>query len=505
MSENLVSWYPEGAEQFHGKVFMKTLETVRPDLYKQAEDIFSKEKAELKGNRLNASLASLQAMINREEKKEDSLLNNIFHTSGYRGMEAGQRIKAINALYQTKGIFQANIAKIQAIQDNKGGGRIDITTKFPYYLEEEIKKLNIETLSEETIKKCIEQALYTMFDKVEKNGDQPYIELAQALDDLKARTGQAWIVEELFSVYFGVQFRQLVDELKDTEITPTISAEKTKKKLWGDYFYGSKKGNVLEAVEAMASEFMQKNFGGQVKRTGATGMKADNIITYNIDVDFSEIFKNTEKNASVRARSVDRLQNLFNQVGTQGGYIVEISDKNYSLTSKAFAEKKGFAAQTGFKLEHLDTLLRKVGAVSDIEALMFVLANTDAELVGGPDADTACRFIATYIGYFLFDDLQIDEMMPGLSTQAIHLFNLDGVYIPLSVFLRAAYDAFTKMQNATQYVNVTFNSEFDYKKQTDGLQESDWTALYRQRLAKSSVDVHFFGDFVNYIKANVQL
>jgi hypothetical protein len=90
-------------------------------------------------------------------------------------------------------------------------------------------------------------------------------------------------------------------------------------------------------------------------------------------------------------------------------------------------------------------LLRKVGATSDIEALMFVLANTDAELVGGPDADTACRFIATYIGYFLFDDLQIDEMMPGLTTQAIHLFNLDGIYIPLSVFLRAAYMAFTKM------------------------------------------------------------
>jgi hypothetical protein len=47
-----------------------------------------------------------------------------------------------------------------------------------------------------------------------------------------------------------------VDELKGTGIKPTLNAEKTKKRLWGEYLYGSKKGNVLEAVEAMTAEFM---------------------------------------------------------------------------------------------------------------------------------------------------------------------------------------------------------------------------------------------------------
>jgi hypothetical protein len=93
-------------------------------------------------------------------------------------------------------------------------------------------------------------------------------------------------------------------------------------------------------------------------------------------------------------------------VGTQGGYIVEISDKNYSLTSAAFAENKGFAAQTNFKLDNFQTLLERMKVRdSDIKSLMFVLANTDSELIGGPDSTTACDFIATYIGYFLFDDL----------------------------------------------------------------------------------------------------
>jgi hypothetical protein len=135
---------------------------------------------------------------------------------------------------------------------------------------------------------------------------------------------------------------------------------------------------------------------------------------------------------------------------------------------------------------------------------MFVLANTGSELIGGEDADAVCDFVATYIGYFLFDDLHIDENFNGLKTQAIHLFNLDGIYIPLSVFLRAAYHAFTNLpEKVKDYVNVSYNSKLEYKKQTDGLQEEDWTKLYQYRMTHSSLDIHFFGDFVSFIKANV--
>jgi hypothetical protein len=115
----------------------------------------------------------------------------------------------------------------------------------------------------------------------------------------------------------------------------------------------------------------------------------------------------------------------------------------------------------------------------DISSLMFVLANTDDTLVGGPDAYDACTFIATYIGYYLFDDLQIDDNFGNISTQAVHLFNLDGVYIPLSVFLYAALEAFQKSADRSRdFVNVTYNSKFNYKKQKDGLQEEDWVKLY---------------------------
>ena len=521
MADNIYSlmnregaWYPEEASQFHNKVFIKTLEQTRPDLYKRASDFFQIEKAFLSTTGYEANLGSLKKMAQREEEKEDNLLREIFGKDNYKAVAAGERIQIINSLYAAKGAFKANIEKIQAIEKNKGGGRIDITTKFAFYLKKEIESLvardNLEELTESNIKQCIEQALYAMFFEYEKGTDnQPYAELALALDYLKSSSNQPWIIDELFSLYFGVPFNKVTQELAEGETAKVKSKDMTSK-LWVDYLYGGKKGNVLEAVEAMTIDFLQKNLGDKkVSRTGATGMKADNIITYNIEVDLEKIFGEAETDAgrSVRARSVDRLEALFDKVGSQGGYIVEISDKNYSLTSDAFAQNKGFAAQTNFKLNNLEKLLYKMKvSKGDISSLMFVLANTDDTLVGGADAYDACTFIATYIGYYLFDDLQIDDNFGNISTQAVHLFNLDGVYIPLSVFLYAALEAFQKSADRSRdFVNVTYNSKFNYKKQNDGLQEEDWVKLYQSRMTESSVDIHFFGDFVNYIKANVQL
>ena len=521
MAENLLgfkrnktdAWYPEIAAEFHGKAFLKTLQRDNIDLYEKAYDFFMFEKFDLATARHQKNLVSLLALIEREEQKEKNLMLDIFGKDNYSNLGVGERIKLINSLYSARGVFENNIQKIQNIKDGKGGGRIDVTTKFPFYLEKELEKLTDATLlTEEVLKQCVENALYMMFGEVDKKtGNSPYAELAHALDRLKNNSGSPWIVEELFALYFGVPYAEVQKALLEEEDSSdaALDLQKVKKKLWVDYLYGGKKGNVLEAVEALALDATQKALGGKVYRTGASGMKADNIVTYKIEVDVSKVFEDAKSDAgrAVRARSVDRLNALFDKIGSKGGYVVEISDKNYSLTSATFAENRGFAAQVGFKLNNFEALLNKMNVdKSDINSLMFVLANTGSELIGGEDADVVCDFVATYIGYFLFDDLHIDENFNGLKTQAIHLFNLDGIYIPLSVFLRAAYYAFTKLpEKAKDYVNVSYNSNLKYKKQTDGLQEEDWTELYQYRMTHSSLDIHFFGDFVSFIKANIQL
>ena len=72
------------------------------------------------------------------------------------------------------------------------------------------------------------------------------------------------------------------------------------------------------------------------------------------------------------------------------------------------------------------------------EDLVFALTNI------GPDTletgtEIVSHSISLMIGYFLFDDIGMD-FAKDLDVKAIHLFNLDGIYIPLSSFLFAAYD-----------------------------------------------------------------
>jgi len=87
---------------------------------------------------------------------------------------------------------------------------------------------------------------------------------------------------------------------------------------------------------------------------------------------------------------------------------------------------------------------------------MFVLANTHFLMLSeDEDFSNAERVLGAYVGFFLFDDLQIPEVEEGVNF--VHLMNLNGIYIPLSTFLFAAYNAFmqsSKPDEADKYVKV---------------------------------------------------
>jgi hypothetical protein len=113
------------------------------------------------------------------------------------------------------------------------------------------------------------------------------------------------------------------------------------------------------------------------------------------------------------------------------------------------------------------------------------------------------RFLATTIGNFLFDDIVITESLNNNKSNVnrIHILNLNGIYIPLSVFLEAAYQAFINIEDDyTKYVKVKYHSKnIEYSEQTDGLTSSDWDKLYNNVTTGSTVSFHFFGDFTSYI------
>jgi hypothetical protein len=79
----------------------------------------------------------------------------------------------------------------------------------------------------------------------------------------------------------------------------------------------------------------------------------------------------------------------------------------------------------------------------------------------------------------------------------------------LSVFLEAAYEAFSTsvVDESEKYVHVSFHETKEGKNyNTDNiLTESDWYNFRRDRMNNSSVNFHFFGDFVNFISQKINI
>ena len=130
--------------------------------------------------------------------------------------------------------------------------------------------------------------------------------------------------------------------------------------------------------------------------------------------------------------------------------IVEISAKNYTLGNNF----QGFTAQDKVTIDNFAATLEAYGYNNErLDPLVFALLNT------GPDTlrqgtDEICKNISTLIAYFLFDDIDMDLNTPA---KAIHLFNLDGIYVPLSSFLFAAYDSLKDFEKASKdYVSVSY-------------------------------------------------
>jgi hypothetical protein len=80
------------------------------------------------------------------------------------------------------------------------------------------------------------------------------------------------------------------------------------------------------------------------------------------------------------------------------------------------------------------------------EKLIFALTNIGPDTIT-EDVGTVTHNLALLIAYFLFDDIDMDD---GLNVNAVHLLNLDGVYVPLSCFLKAAYDTLKDMEQVSE-------------------------------------------------------
>lgn len=488
-------------------------------------------------------IANIQRLLLMARKSELSFLTK--YGLGNPGNDWSELIRSFNRLFSTEEALHAQLNLIkQAAHTNKKDATYhyfatyfgsNLQTAIRYYVRQEVNaNMPIQNFSN-ILDKSIELALQKTFKQkiyIDKNGDmhtsgltneekanmkmiQPFRELGKVI--------KTFLNDPIFKDSIREALGADIDFVKDTEKMMQYNQTHKHKKLpqLKDGFRNGKiKGTVGEAFESVFSQEVAKQLNGTVgnsqlslnwqsKWSGGSGVKAD-VMLYNLtfnktitNIDLLTSQTGTEN--SKRVNAIEKYESWFEQMEKAQGEIVFISDKNYQINSR-FASDGGFTAQNKVTLSNLGALLEKVGVGYSAELIDF-LANCGPDMILGDRDKEVLDSVAAQIGHFLFDDLTIEG---SHSINRIHILNLSGIYMPLSIYLEAISYAIEELAknietDMEELVKVDFVSrpgeEGAPSPWFDG--KDDWETYRQDVVHQSYVNIHFMKNFAQFITSHV--
>lgn len=499
----------------------------------------------LSGERINVALSGwenpkvlqeLQSLIDMARSSELAFLQK--YNLGMPGNDWSELIRSFNMLFADEQTLRMQIDLIKRSMlphsKNKDVTYHYFATYFGSYVqtaarEVVAKRINANTPLnnfDEILDEIIELALAKLFgSKVYKdaNGvlhttDGSKAE-KQEMEAIEAYANFAKYIEKFLS---NPTFKESVTKTLGIDmkfIRSTAKAQKSEKAqpvVKDSFSNGNIKGTIAEAFETVIGEIATEKLVGQVSGgnmvldwktewSGSSGVKAD-VILHNISCgktidNIDGLMTQSGEDDSNRKNAIENYENWFRQMQGAQGEIVFISDKNYQINSKF----GGFTAQDKVTLNNLQALFDKVH-VEYTQGLIDFLANCGSDMLLGARYTEVMDAIATQIGHFLFDDLTIEG---SHSINRIHLLNLSGIYMPLSVFLEGiqkAIEGTIMSGSAKDFVSVSFSAKPSASVAASPWEsERDWEDFREERLNQSYVNVHFMRNFAQFITSQVKI
>ena len=212
---------------------------------------------------------------------------------------------------------------------------------------------------------------------------------------------------------------------------------------------------------------------------------------------------------------VDQVGNHIVENSAQSAIIYE-STKAYSL-GKSFEDYGGFHG-TSWHAKELDTLLTDLNLTVDSGInLTTLLLNTAPYAIASDKKNEIEKTLARNVAYFLFDDYKTIGNAFGTTHNAIHIFNLSHIYVPLSYLLyrisNALANAERNLYNEVRF-NLTYPSSL-YHDQIPGFQparERTWYHSNRRWRAEQKnmwdgfkLEISFLQNFKNLLKGDLNI
>lgn len=476
----------------------------------------------------------LKALADTAKQSELAFLNK--YNINLPNNDWGGLIQAFTLLFSSQAAMEQNLKMIEQLYFKNSGIKdnryIYFVTHFGSNVQTAARSLIRSRLSinstindiDKLLDDIIELALQKTFEQrvyVDNNGIIHTNDVKKA-DKENMKIQQAYInfKKEIDKFKNNPYFKNTILELLGVDkdfINETIKAQKRHKKqpkVKDAYRDGNIKGAIGEAFEYTFAQIATENLKGQIGNsnlsldwltllTGNKGVKAD-IISHNIRVgkelaNIEGLMSQSGEDNSKRVNTIQKYREWFQQMKDAYGEIMFISDKNYQLKT-GFS---GFTAQDHVTLRNLGALLSEVGAMGsyNIRNLLDYLSNCGGDMLLGRAEEGIMDSIAVQIGNFLFDDLEITG---AVNINRIHLLNLSGFYIPLSVYFEGLISAIDSARaEMNGYVHVSFHPSGADGAASPWSGKEDFYKFRNKQLDESYVDVSFMRNFTAFITQRV--
>ena len=505
---------------------------------------------------------ALITMANAELAKEQALLNNMFNANVNFDLQKPGAVKEIidtlNACLNLKNVYERNKQLITSGTAKKG-----VFTYFNTYLLQAFdeRRLKIrdkivrrfesdaefflavkEVLDYEFDTYIIPTAIEKMLNAdVEKGVDKKYLdaykEVLRAVtsfpnNPLSEGLRKAWNLEELVhSMALDISDavdKDHIDEMFHKYQKKTIINKNNKKQnvrtnsdlrnaiSRGKSYANQAGGLSMEALEDMifsmvANEIPNFSVEGQtfslkggvqantIKGLGYKKMRPDAAVTFNLNsAPIEQALNNTKGNDRKTAN------NLFNKIGSQvekikDGFIVYTNAKNYTLNSD-FRSRGGYSAGEALTLERLEIALGKF--IDNVDDLIEVLLNAGNGAIKQGDTGDASEILAQAIAFALFDDWNYIGNFNQGGGNSLHVMNLNGVLIPLSVFLFSLGRAIqTAEEDPSNFVKVSITTAtYPTEDHTLVYGMDFWHRSIAVGKMNTKISYHFMKNIVEFLK-----
>ena len=520
--------------------------TIQRSLYESAiatgEAVLALNKPE---SRAEFIASNLRAQARNEAQKDIKLLNTYFggnySLDDVYDKQFGKELTiALNEALNLKDIFQRNYERIV---NEKGDGRaakVTISSVMESYVMTEIRN-SWPTICNHILNRLAESnGEYSIAKAVEEEFNSPYIEkvIGRALD--KALASPTWTggtdnpFKELVDYLNTHQDRRNyiiakmwqylgIDKLKQNMIKNITNSEQLKNfknsrknskvNLTTSIKGGVQQGLMAEALSQVISEASIKLNTGNSKFTteqvGSIGAKPDVVVGFQLNVDtITGIMTNDRFNGADREMNRKRFIEVNEHLKRLNkGIIVYSNVKDYAL-GQNFKRRGGFSTGGDMKLGTYADIMKK----TKTGEFIGTVANAMDKAVFGDEEhrQAILEMITQDMANFLFDDvLTVGKEMTDKGATAIHLMNLDGVYIPVSYLLLLLAEAF-EQEDKKNYRDIFYPTirypEILYPDGGEGHKgENKWTYedWQRQRddaLNKITIGAHFARSFADIVK-----